>query len=277
MSTPDRNSSPLSPGQLFGLEGRVALVTGAAGHLGSALAEALAAAGATVLLNGRNVEALTSVRDRIEASGGSAEVAVCDLLDSEAVGALVDRIEGDHGRLDVVVNNAYRGTTGTIESATTADYDHSFRIGLTAPADLVGRALGLLERSATPDHSTSIINVASMYGLVSPDPGVYGDSGHNSAPYYGAAKAALVHWTRYAAVHLAPRGIRVNSVTPGPFPKPTVRENMPQLWDNLTSKVPMGRLGSPRELCGAVVFLASDAASFVTGTNVAVDGGWTAW
>lgn len=273
----DGDLTRLDPTSLFGLDGRVALVTGAAGHLGSAVAAALGAAGATVVLNGRNRPALDAVRDEIERSGGAAHVAAYDLLDSEQVAALVAEVDERFGRLDVVVNNAYRGTTGTIESATPADYDHSFRIGMTAPADLVGRALDLLERSSDEQHSASVVNIASMYGVVSPDPAVYGDSGHNSAPYYGAAKAAMLQWTRYAAVHLAPRRIRVNAVTPGPFPKPTVAENMPELWDNLTRKVPMGRLGSPRELCGAVVYLASDAASFVTGTNLVVDGGWTAW
>lgn len=267
----------LDPAHLFGLEGRVALVTGGAGHLGSAVAAALAAAGATVVLNGRNAEALAAVAAQIGDAGGAAHVAAHDLLDSDQVGALVAEVEDRFGRLDVLVNNAYRGTTGTIDSATPGDYDHSFRIGMTAPADLVNQALDLLARSSDATRSASVINVASMYGLVSPDPGVYGDSGHNSAPYYGAAKAALLQWTRYAAVHLAPRHIRVNAVTPGPFPKPVVQQNMPELWDNLTAKVPLGRLGSPHELCGAVVYLASGASSFVTGTNLVVDGGWTAW
>lgn len=265
------------PASLFGLEGRVALVTGAAGYLGSALSRALAAAGATVVLNGRNRGALEDVQALVEDAGGAAHVAPYDLLDPAQVAALVAEVEERFGRLDVIVNNAYRGTTGTLDSATPADYDHSFRIGMTAPADLVGQSLDLMARSADTGHSASVINVSSMYGVVSPDPAVYGDSGHNSAPYYGAAKAALLQWTRYAAVHLAPRHIRVNAVTPGPFPKPSVQQNMPELWDNLTHKVPMGRLGSPRELCGAVVYLASDAASFVTGTNLVVDGGWTAW
>ncbi|KRB76040.1 hypothetical protein ASE01_13470 [Nocardioides sp. Root190] len=267
----------LDPASLFGLDGRVALVTGAAGYLGSAVASALAAAGATVVLNGRNREALDGVAGDIAVAGGAAHVAAYDLLDSAQVGALVAEVEERFGRLDVVVNNAYRGTTGTLDTATPGDYDHSFRIGMTAPADLVGQALDLLARSSDATHAASVINVASMYGVVSPDPAVYGDSGHNSAPYYGAAKAALLQWTRYAAVHLAPRHVRVNAITPGPFPKPAVQQNMPELWDNLTAKVPMGRLGTPRELCGAVVYLASDAASFVTGTNLVVDGGWTAW
>jgi gluconate 5-dehydrogenase len=116
-----------------------------------------------------------------------------------------------------------------------------------------------------------------MYGSVSPQPEVYRDAPQfHNPPAYGAAKAALLQLTRYSACHLAAHGIRVNSVSPGPFPAPAVQANE-AFVEELTARVPLGRIGQPGELVGAVVFLLSDAASYVTGANLPVDGGWTAW
>lgn len=116
-----------------------------------------------------------------------------------------------------------------------------------------------------------------MYGSVSPDPSIYGTSGLNNPPYYGAAKAGLIQLTRYAACHLAADRIRVNCISPGPFPSPQALERDPGFHGRLNAKNPMRRTGEPAELAGPLLFLASDASSYVTGTNLAVDGGWTAW
>ena len=116
-----------------------------------------------------------------------------------------------------------------------------------------------------------------MYGSVSPDPSIYGTSGANNPPHYGAAKAALIQFTRYAACHLASDRIRVNCISPGPFPAAKYLERDPQFAERLSAKNPMGRVGDPMELQGPLLFLASDASSYVTGIDLAVDGGWTAW
>ena len=115
-----------------------------------------------------------------------------------------------------------------------------------------------------------------MYGSVSPDPSMYGESGFDNPPNYGAGKAAIIQFTRYAACHLSPFGIRVNSISPGPFPNETVQENV-SFISKLNEKVPLKRFGKPEELKGAVILLASNAASYITGANIPVDGGWTAW
>jgi gluconate 5-dehydrogenase len=126
------------------------------------------------------------------------------------------------------------------------------------------------------NHYGVIINISSMYGIVSPDSRIYGDSGYNNPPDYGAGKAAIIQFTRYSACHLACDGIRVNTISPGPFPGAEVQQNK-TFMSNLENRVPLGRIGRPDDLKGAVVFLASNASSYVTGQNIVVDGGWTVW
>ena len=148
----------------------------------------------------------------------------------------------------------------------------------TQPAGIAQLAHPLLIQGISAKHGgASIINIASMYASVSPDPKIYGDSGENNPPYYGAAKAGLIQLTRYLACHFAPERIRVNAISPGPFPVEDGTESSRKFINKLKRKVPLGRVGHPSELCGAVLFLSSDASSYVTGANIPVDGGWTAW
>ena len=120
----------------------------------------------------------------------------------------------------------------------------------------------------------SIINIGSMYGVVAPDLTIYGDSGQDNPLYYGVAKAGVIHLTKYAASNLGAKNIRVNTVSPGPFPNPA-KQPPGDFLSNLENKTLLRRIGFPHEVAGAVAFLASDAASYITGTNIVVDGGWT--
>jgi NAD(P)-dependent dehydrogenase (short-subunit alcohol dehydrogenase family) len=116
-----------------------------------------------------------------------------------------------------------------------------------------------------------------MYGIVAPDPALYREPMTPNPIEYGVAKAGVIQMARYLSVHWAPRGIRVNAVVPGAFPNEATQEKDPEFIRRLAARAPLGRIGTPREIAGAVVFLASDDASFVTGTTLVVDGGWTAW
>jgi len=251
---------------LFDLTGRVAFISGAAGHLGQAMAEALADAGATVLLNGRNEAKLSALAERMTARGLKVQACPFNITDEMAVRTFF----GQLGRLDVLVNNAYSGRAGTVDTASSKDFAVSCEIAVTATFNCVQAALPILRKA----RGASVINVASMYGTVSPDPRLYGDSGMNNPPFYGAAKAGLLQLTRYLACHLAPDKIRVNAISPGPFPPEKVDSDFRA---RLADKVPLGRIGQPEDLGGAVVFLASPASAYVTGINLPVDGGWTAW
>lgn len=258
---------------LFDLSGRVALVTGAAGHLGRAMVESLCEAGAEVVLVGRRAERLEALAAALGKRGLSVSPLPTDLTEPGAPGTVAERLRQRHGRLDVLVNNAYDKRAGSLATATAEDFEASYRIGLVAPALLTQALLPLLAEGAVrTGGSASVVNISSMYGQVSPDPAIYDPPASVNPPFYGAAKAALSQLTRYAACAYAAQRVRVNAIAPGPFP-----ESPSPLDPALRQKTPLGRTGEPWELKGALLFLASEASSFVTGAVIPVDGGWTAW
>ncbi len=275
---PDRQTS--SPDVLlqFRLDGRVAFLTGATGHLGQAMARALAGAGAHLVLNARRQDALAALAAELVKAGNQVSIACFDITDENSAKTEMERVAEKHGRLDVLVNNASSGRPGTIASATVDDFQQVYRVNVIASFHLLQLALPLLKESGKRTAGgASVINITSMYGSVSPDPSIYESSGANNPPYYGSAKAGLIQLTRYAACHLAADRIRVNCISPGPFPAAKFLQRDPGFGDRLSAKVPLRRTGSPHELQGPLLFLASDASSYVTGANLPVDGGWTAW
>jgi NAD(P)-dependent dehydrogenase (short-subunit alcohol dehydrogenase family) len=254
------------------LENKLILITGAAGHLGTAICHQLAGAGARVLINGRSAEKLQDLAEAIKNGGGIATPLVGDVTNEDDQQKIVEYIGEQFGKLDGLVNNAYAGVTGTISSVTLDQMRKSLEMNLVSPFSLIQGLLPLLKKSNAP----SIINVCSMYGMVSPDGRIYGESGFNNPPFYGAGKAGLIQLTRYLACHLGTENIRVNAISPGPFPPQSLKTNDPKFHSKLAAKVPMERIGVADEVGGAVQFLLSDAASYITGINLPIDGGWTA-
>jgi len=256
--------------QLFSLDGKVALVTGGAGVLGTAMCRGLAQAGARVVVASRSLEKCRALAEEL----GPQHFAIAvDLGDEENTRAAIDDVVGRAGRLDVLVNNGYNGPLARLDTATADDFTRSLAVGVTGQFVAAQQAA----RHMRAAGGGSIINVASMYGIVASYPEAYEGLDTCSPPNYHATKGALVQLTRHLAVYWACDGIRVNCLSPGAFPHHPLRERMPEFIQRLETHVPMKRMGEPFELMGAVVFLASDASSYCTGHNLVVDGGWTAW
>ena len=260
---------------LFNLEGRTALITGATGYLGEQMSWALAEAGALVLINSRSHSKASALADKICQAGFRARAAAFDIVEEKDLKATLDEVT--QGALHILINNAYSGGSGTISTASAKDYTESYNVSVVAAHNLIQAALPLLREAVKRVSDASIINISSMYGMVSPDLRIYKNKLHANPPFYGTVKAALLQLTKYAACEYGPEGIRVNCLSPGPFPNPDVQEAQADFIADLSNKVPMSRIGQAHEIQGPVLFLASSASSFVNGTNIPIDGGWTAW
>jgi NAD(P)-dependent dehydrogenase (short-subunit alcohol dehydrogenase family) len=256
--------------ELFRLDGRVAFVSGAAGHLGRVMSRALCEAGAHVILNGRDDARLKDLESELRGAGHSTERAAFDVADFGKSRAFMARQK----RLDILVNNAISMTPAPFASLTSEAFALTYRSAVTAAFELVRAALPALKAAG---GDASIVNIASMYGSVAPDSRIYAKPEQASPLHYGPAKAALLQLTRHLAAELGPENIRVNALVPGPFPRESASEDDPDFAARLAARTMLNRTGRASEIAGPLLFLASSASSFVTGSALAVDGGWTAW
>jgi NAD(P)-dependent dehydrogenase (short-subunit alcohol dehydrogenase family) len=256
----------------FGLAGRTVFISGAAGHLGKAMAIGFAQAGAHVILNGRVAAKLKAFADELAASGYASSIAPFDVGEADQASAFFRGLE----RLDVIVNNAIPAL-GSAQGNSADEFRTTIEVGLVACNENIKFALPALESAVAQSGHASVINVTSVWAHVSPSMHLYDGPEGLSPPQYSATKGGLLQLTRYLACQLAPKKIRVNSLSPGIFPNDDVVARGLPLIDRLARNAPMGRHGRAHEIAGAAVFLASDASSFVTGADIKVDGGWTAW
>ena len=252
----------------FLVTGRTAIVTGASSGLGVAFAQVLAAAGANVVLAARRVDRLHDVAAAIRADGGEATVEACDVTDSASVSRTVEAAWARYGRVDILVNNAgIVAEAGVFPERTP---DELFLATMNTNVNgLFWCCREVGSRQLADGKGGSIINISSIMGLA---------GSQNLAPAYQASKGAVINLTRNLAVSWADRNVRVNCIAPGWFPSEMTNDwfAVPEFLERFTQHAPMNRLGKTDELAGALLFLASDASSFVTGQTIAVDGGVTA-
>ena len=248
----------------FRLDGRVAIVTGASSGFGSRFAEVLAGTGATVVLAARRLDRLDALAARLPGAGHLA--VACDMSRDADVEALVESAMARYGRIDILINNAGLSQPQPAEKESPAQFRYIMEVNLTGAFVLTQ----LVARHMLEGSGGSIVNVASILGLVG--------TGQVPQASYTASKGGLVNLTRELAAQWARRGIRVNAICPGWFPTEMTGEMFedPSGLRWIRRNTPMGRGGRTEELDGALLYLASDASSYVTGAVLAVDGGWTA-
>ncbi len=242
------------------MQGKVAFVTGGGSGIGAATAQRLAQEGATVVVCGRRREPLDAVVAGIVAAGGKAEAVVADVSDEAGFTAALEAAAQRHGRLDVLVNNAMAYTWGSIEEMSTADWRANFATSVDGTFWGTRTAMRLMK-----GKGGAIVNVSSICGQLG-TPWMAG---------YSAAKAAVDNFSRAAAAEGAPHGIRVNVVIPAVVETPATAGMLADEASrrNTERLIPMGRVGQPEELANAILFLASDEASYITGASLPVDGG----
>ena len=246
------------------LEGRVALVTGAASGIGRATALRLASEGAIAVISDVQDEAGEETAAAIRGEPSDALYVHLDVTDEEGWRTAVEHVLAERGRLDILVNNAGLGDLAPIEETTLAEWERTVAI------DQTGVFLGMKMCAAALKASGhgSVINISSIFGT---------SGGFGTSPAYHAAKGAVRTLTKNIALHWATEGVRVNSIHPGFIRTPILDQAKgTEVWDAMTALTPMGRLGEPEEIAAAVAYLASDDASFVTGLELYVDGGFIA-
>jgi gluconate 5-dehydrogenase len=272
---------------LFDLKGRTAVLTGASGFLGRTFALALLANGARVVALGRS-DRLLSEAARWEDQFGKSMISAhrIDMYDVDAVDATCRQIAENERSIDILVNNAhelgaatgFNVPEGSLEKSTFDQWQRNLQGGVYWAVQTTQR-FGVKMKE---QRRGSIINIATMYASVAPRPDLYAGTSSLNPPGYSASKAALVAFTRYTASFWGRDGVRANCISPGPFSNTEDVDGQNAVAEDsdfvrrLESHTVLGRIGQPRELCGALLFLASDASSYVTGQNLAVDGGWTA-
>jgi NAD(P)-dependent dehydrogenase (short-subunit alcohol dehydrogenase family) len=256
--------------QLFDLSGRTAVITGATGHLGSALAAALAEAGARVIATSRDRENAQAVAAGLQGPQQGRHIGVAlDQMDEASIERGFDETH-QAGPIHILVNNGHEPLAADWRAVTGEQFTR--QLANATGYFLLARRM----RDQAVEHGVpaSIIMLGSMYGVVGSYPDAYEGICSPSPVAYQTLKGGIIQLARHLAVYWAKDRVRVNCLSPGPFPGPAAS---PEMVRRLQTKSPMNRMGHAYELKGAVVFLASDASTYVTGHNLVVDGGWTAW
>jgi len=270
----------------FDLKGRVCLLTGGAGFLGGQFAEAIAEMGGVPILLDRSEEELAKTSERVISAFGRCETEIGNVADVDSLQSACKRVVGRHGKIDVLINNAALTKYGCdadpelffspFEKTDRTVWEQGLEVNLTG----VMLSCQIFGSQMLSQGKGSIINIGSDVGIISPDQRIYeaDDSGYQGVPFntpafYSVSKSGVIHLTKHLASLWGPYNVRVNTFSPSGV----YRDHDPCFVEKLTSRIPMNRMGAVNEYKGAIIFLASDASSFMTGHNLVMDGGRTAW
>jgi len=261
--------------KLFDISGKVIIITGGIGLLGSQYADGLSQMGANVVIADINYKKCQILSKKIKAKYRTDPLAIqMDITDKNSVKQMIKKIMKKYSKIDVLINNAaYQGNdelrTTKFENLPQESWDNALSVNLTGIflcCQEVGKIMKKQKRG-------NIINIGSTYGIVAPDQRIYGNSKQNSAVFYAASKSAILNITRYLASYWNNTGIRVNTLSPGGV----FKNQDPDFVKKYAEKTMLGRMAKKDEYVGAILFLVSDASSYMTGSNIIIDGGWTAW
>lgn len=259
---------------LFNLTGKNILFTAGGSYLGRSMSESLAEYGANVILTSRQIEKVKEMANYFNSKyNGNSIGLYLDITDRESIKQSIVSIINTFGSIDILVNNSNFSSTEMLHEMSYEKWIYGIDGTINSLFNIIHEVLPYMIKK----NSGNIINISSMYGMVAPDYRVYHDTEINcNPPNYGAGKAAIIQFTKYIACLYGKDGIRANSISPGAFPNTEIQKNK-KFIKNLSRMNPLNRIGYPEDLKSIIVFLASDTSSYITGQNIAVDGGWTSW
>jgi len=253
--------------QFSDLKSKIIVITGGYGYLGKAMVNAL-------IEHGSKVYVLARSKDKFDKAFKEQPLVFFTKTDVESIDSInesISKIGKKEGKIDVLINNAYFGATNHPEKMTSSEWRRGIEGGVNQFFDCIRASIQYLKLSS----NGKIINVASMYGMVVPDLNIYnGREEFLNPPNYGVAKAGVIHLTKYYAMYLGKYNINVNSISPGPFPSTEVQKDK-EFVKRLENKTKVKRIGQPEDLQGIILLLSSSLSSYITGQNIAIDGGWT--
>lgn len=253
--------------QYSDLKSKIILITGGYGYLGKAMVNILLECEAKVYVLGRSKDKFTKAFNNHK----SVYFFKTDVESTASINESINNIGEKEGRIDVLINNAYFGAANHPEKMTSDEWRMGIEGGVNQFFDCIRAAIPHLKLS----KNGKIINIASMYGMVVPDLNIYnGREEFLNPPNYGVAKAGVIHLTKYYAMYLGKYNINVNSISPGPFPSQEVQKDK-EFVNRLENKTKLKRIGKPEDLNGIIILLSSSLSSYITGQNIAIDGGWT--
>lgn len=257
---------------LMSLKNKIAVVTGGAGLYGFQISEALAEAGANVVIASRNKKNIDVKVSELKDKGYAAQGEYLDLMDEKSIYDLRDKLVNQYGHIDILFNNALGRCGGSIEKMTREQWEESMEGNATSLFTCC-RAFGM---QMVEQKKGSIINISSIYGMVGPDFNIYEGTDMCNPADYAFVKGGMITFTKYLATYFGKYNVRVNAISPGGCPVDDEMSDPPRFKKQYALRTPLGRMAEAYEIKGAALFLASDASSYVTGINLPVDGGWTA-